>query len=187
MPRTIQCATCGTTTTMESSRCNNCDNAILRLTIFERRKFKARKDAIDVLDYPQDNVKTGHTPHYFKSLEWFYKLSIAAGMLLAIYLYLFAFNDFSEEELVMLSFVWVLALHFGSVGLYGEKAVKLVLKGEVNTFQEGLQKASIFLRPIPYMLYRFTKLSSPLWLSYLTALVWAILLVLFFVGIFPAL
>lgn len=183
--KVIQCPTCGGSSSPKEERCSYCGNYLLHLTIFERRKGK-------------EEGEERHEFKYFFSLKRLYQIAIGIGTIMAIYLYVIAFDDFSETELVNISPIWFLCIHFGISGLYTEKAATLILKREANTFAEGLQKATKGLSPIlvvliyivfipPFILLNLRKLSSPLLISLLTTIAWATILYIFLMGIFPSL
>lgn len=187
MEKIIQCPTCGGSSSPKSERCDFCGNYLLHLTIFEKK------------NEPGPAQNEGTPAHYFRSLKGLYQIMIAAGLLMAATLYLFMFNRFSETELVTLSPIWFLLTIFGTGGLFTEKAVRLILDKESPDFPSAIKKSAGSLSPIvqvfvfliflvPFFVFGLTKkFSSPLIITSLMTLVWAAVLYLFLMGIFPSL
>ncbi len=180
----VRCPSCGGSTPLDSPACQYCGSYLLRLSRLESpadpRPIKGRQDA------------------WFRSLAWIYRAALLIGVALFVTLYFVAFDSFSETELVTLSPVWFLLFNFGLSGLYAEEAVRLVLRGEAETFTRALAMSTesipllfrlgawlVFLPP--FALLNLKKVSSPLRLSVTTTLAWGALLYLFLVGIFPSL
>jgi hypothetical protein len=114
----------------------------------------------------------------------------------AIYLYVIDFDSFSETQLVHLSPLWFLSLHFGLSGLHAERAVRIILSGKATNFGEalviGLRESAPLPRLViwlvftpPFLVFQLNKMSSPLLISLVTSLIWGVMLYLFFLGIFP--
>jgi hypothetical protein len=169
---------------LDSLGCQYCGSYLLRLSRFESPA--------------QPQPVEGREDAWFRSLAWVYRIALVIGAALFVILYFVAFDSFSETELVTLSPVWFLLLNFGLSGLYAEKAVRLVLRGEAETFTSALATSTesipllfrlgawlVFLPP--FAVLNLKTVSSPLRLSVTTTLAWAALLYLFLVGIFPAL
>ena len=108
------------------------------------------------------------------------------------------FDSFSETELVQLSPLWFLALHFGISGLHAERAIHAILSGRAGSFAEGLNVSLKEVSPVhlvlvfivftpPFLFFRLDKLTSPLLVSTATTAIWAAILYLFFLGVFPSL
>jgi len=160
---------------------------LLHLTFLERRSPKSA-----------EQVERDEHFRYYNSLKWLYQLAIVVGLSMAVYIYLIAFDDFSETEMVNLSPLWFLLFNFGISGLYTEKAVRFILDHKANTFAEGLSMSTQSLIPLfrivvyivflpPFLLLSLKKLSSPLLISLLTTLFWGVGLYVFLMGIFPSL
>ena len=62
-----------------------------------------------------------------------YEFIFLAGLFGAVYLYGFSFDDFSETELVRLSYLWVAALVFGMHGLIASELNEIVASGQAAT------------------------------------------------------
>ena len=62
-----------------------------------------------------------------------YEAFIALGLGAAVYLYVVAFDDFSETALVRLSYVWVGVLAFGLHGRLASELSAAVAAGEAET------------------------------------------------------
>lgn len=67
-----------------------------------------------------------------------YEAFIALGMGAAVYLYLVAFDDFSETELVRLSYGWIGVLAFGLHGLLASQLSAAVAAGEAETTRAAI-------------------------------------------------
>ena len=184
--RTIQCPSCGAPSSPKSKQCDYCGNYLLHLTLFEKRKSPAPES--EDADFK-----------YFHSLRTIYRVSMYAGIAMAVVIYGFFFNDLSEDELVMLSPIWFLLIVFGACGLYAEQAVFLILEKEAKDFPDALGKAIgklksplnkifIFLVfALPGFVFGIRRnFSSPLIISGLTTLIWGAALYIFLVGIFPS-
>ncbi len=141
-----------------------------------------------------------------------YFLSLAGSLLAAILIYFVFFDSFSETTLIQMTAFWFLPLIFG---LYGLVATKIFKKGDAGTpsyadvgalNQHGglLQKtkqlgsaAGIGAMRIPYVslllmlgllpLTLSKKAQSPLQMALIGTAIWAGLLFVFLVVIFPML
>lgn len=91
--------------------------------------------------------------------RYFYLGTLIGGLLLMIYLYLLHFDDYSETELVKLSYYWSPLIVFGLFGLLG-----------VNRQDKGDDKGGG---------------DKPLRYAFLRTTVWITILILFFEYIFP--
>ena len=128
-----------------------------------------------------------------------FELVFLAGLFGAAYLYIFAFDDFSETELVRLSYLWVSAVVFGTHGLIATEVKEIMTTGEADD-----EKAALNVRKAMNDRSVLSKLASLLIWSYLVighlvswkrpwgvasmgALVWLGGLAFFFETIFPAL
>jgi hypothetical protein len=174
------CPSCGASCSPKVERCEYCSAYLIHLTPLER---------IGGEDAPGG---------YFRSLAWLYRVAAMAGVAGAIYLYAVDFDSFSETELVQLSPLWFLALHFGISGLHAERAIHAILSGRAGSFAEGLNVSLKEVSPVhlvlvfivftpPFLFFRLDKLTSPLLVSTATTAIWAAILYLFFLGVFPSL
>jgi len=93
--------------------------------------------------------------------RYFYLGTLIGGLLLMCYLYLLHFNDYSETELVRLSYYWSPLIVFGFFGLLG---VRRQDRGEYRGGGDN---------PLRYAVLRTT--------------VWITVLILFFEYVFPGL
>jgi len=182
---TYRCARCGASTAPHLERCEYCDAWLVHLTVFER------KDVLDEADRRVDVPR-------FRSLRGLYRAALAASVVGFVTLYFVAFDRFSERELVALSPAWFLGFQFGMSGLFTERALDAVLRGEARTFREGLLHATRASAPLvriavavvffpPFLLFGLRRFTSPLLLSLFTTLAWAALLYGFLFGVFPSL
>lgn len=186
--KAITCPSCGAPTPSQAPSCSYCGNYLLHLTPFERKAAPEQPE-------PKDT-----TIHYFRSLKQVYRIIMYAGIAMAVVIYFFMFDSFSETELVNISPIWFLMIIFGTCGLYTEKAVYLILNRQAETFSDALSKAlSKMKSPItillvylvfslPFLVFGVRKrYSSPLIISFLTTMLWAAALYFFFIAIFPEL
>lgn len=120
-----------------------------------------------------------------------YGLSIGAGAGMATYLYGFAFDQLSEAKLMRLTPVWMFFLVFGFYGLIAHSLWRAVARGQVTSPAEGVLR---WTRPVgalglPMLIMVFPFLVVRSRNSVVTALVgsliWAVLLGIFFVGLWP--
>ena len=124
------------------------------------------------------------------SLRFLYLLAIAAGITGAIYIYGFVFDDLSEEELILLSALWVLPTVFGAYGFVAEKLLSLMDEGNdlsiaraALIWTNALPVIGIFLL-LPFL---FVKGSNSISIAFFATLFWALLLLGFLAVIFPLL
>jgi hypothetical protein len=181
---TYRCARCGASTSPKLERCEYCDAWLVHLTVFERGE--------------RDDTAASEEVPRFRSLRGLYVAALVASGALLVVLYFVSFDKFSESELVALSPVWFLGFQFGVSGLFTERALDAVLRGDARTFREGLALATRKSAPLvglvvlvvffpPFLLFGLRRLTSPLLLSATTTLAWAALLYGFLYGIFPSL
>lgn len=119
-----------------------------------------------------------------------YQSSILAGIAVAVYTYGFAFDDLGEEELVRLSALWVLPIVFGIYGFVAERILELVDKGDNQSIAQATLIWTAALPIIGAVLllpFLFVKGSSSISIALRASLFWAVLMVGFFVLIFPLL
>lgn len=124
-----------------------------------------------------------------------YIASIAVGVLLPAYLYLVAFDSFSETALVHLTPAWMFPLVFG---YYGFVAQRLTRKLPTSRFENvadllfslikethgTLGKAFALLVYAPFIV---VKSRRPVLVALGGAAIWALILLVFFSFIFPSL
>ena len=128
-----------------------------------------------------------------------YELLFLAGLFGAVYLYAFAFDDFSETELVRLSYLWVAALVFGTHGLIASELNEIVAAGRATTTKEALavrkkmEGRSFLSKMVSVMMPSFLLVTAagsrqrPFFTAVLAAVLWIAGLAFFFEAIFPAL
>jgi hypothetical protein len=180
--KTIQCPSCGGSSAAKVEQCTYCGNYLLHLSPFERT-----------------HQGVAGTHPYFRSLKKLYRGAMVTGLALMILIYFVLFSRLSEDELVAVSPIWFLLIIFGAGGIYSEKAVGLILEKRANTFHSALIQSIKSLSPvlmvgmfvlflIPAILMGISKrLSSPLLITMIVTAVWALILYLFLMGIFPSL
>lgn len=122
-----------------------------------------------------------------------YITAIVLAVINFIYIYVFRFDDLTEEQLVLNSPLWVLLFIFGIYGTTISKLQKQINEGKYQTLREALVYSSesfgIFgpLRQLFFFPLFFLTLKSLFLTAFVSALIWAGLLVLFFQFIFPKL
>jgi len=107
------------------------------------------------------------------------------------------FDKLSETELVQLSSIWYSAIVFGLYGYVAEKIITIVIQGKAVDFRSAYKfwsnnlltnnillgiLARFFFFPFPI----FNKM-KPLPVAFVGAIIWGLLLIMFFKGVFPAL
>lgn len=126
-----------------------------------------------------------------------YPMLLGAGITMVIYIYLFAFNDFSETEMVRITPVWFFFIIFGLYGYFAEYMMNKVIVGEgknisaaYNKWLQGFLKRHLFtgfILAIILLPFSFIKLRNSLLIAFIGSVIWGILLYIFFAAIFPAL
>lgn len=122
-----------------------------------------------------------------------YRVVLAGGLLLAVYIYGFAFDSHSEEELVQLTFVWFTAIVFGISGLTAVSLIeRLKYQPEKPLRKElisTLKPFGIFSLPGQILLFPmfFVNVRNSFVLASISAMFWLAILALFFILIFPSL
>lgn len=123
---------------------------------------------------------------------------MSLGFFAALYLYVFHFDDFSETELVQLSYVWLPLIIFGTHGLiaYGvqqaraagaptnKEAVAAWLQREDRSV---LDRLSLLFLPSYHGVAALMGGQNPFWVAAAAALLWSLGLIFFFEAIFPSL
>ena len=122
-----------------------------------------------------------------------YITAIVLALINFIYIYLFKFDSLSEEKLVLYTPAWLLLFIFGIYGLLSSKLMKQVNEGKYQNTREALVQSSksfgIFgpLGQIFFFPLIFLNLKNTFLLVIVSTLIWAAMLVLFFLFIFPEL
>ena len=125
-----------------------------------------------------------------------YPALILAGVAAVLYIYGYAFDDFSETELVRITPLWFFAITFGTYGYVAEKMLDRVAAGRepniaaayVNWRAENFKAHPMTAMLLSLLLITFTyvKTTSSLLTAFLGSAAWGVLLWIFFTGIFPA-
>ena len=113
-----------------------------------------------------------------------YTLSFILSLSLAIYLYLIAFDDFSESQLIQYSYLWLSLLIFS---WYGRKAIKIKqalnqrhqLKKELQGLVYARQMIGMLALVFLFPLFKYEKW-SPFQMALSGSLVWLIFLEVFY-------
>lgn len=127
-----------------------------------------------------------------------YEFLFLLGLVAMIYLYTVAFDDYSETELVQLSYGWLALVVFGAHGLIASEIAALQ-EADGLTYAEARRARGQQPRRSPFSyMATFFMLSfevvrklfggrSPFWLATAATVLWLGALFLFLEGIFPAL
>jgi len=148
-----------------------------------------------------DDEKQNPFTSIFKNRQFrvkaLYPILLALGILIAIYIYGFAFDSFSETQLVSITPLWFFFIVFGGYGYFAESMMKrIVEKGEQNLSQAykkwvgGFLHAHLFLGLMAVIIlspFAFIKTRNSLLIAFAGSAMWGILLLIFFQAIFPAL
>lgn len=118
---------------------------------------------------------------------------------MACYLYFMAFDNFSETELVRLSYGWVTLLIFGAHGLIATEVNTIMASDEASTVQEALsirsknkgrsllsRLSSLFIWSV-FLVQMLSDMRRPFLFALLAAIIWGGGLAFFFEAIFPSL
>jgi len=168
----MNCINCGAPINPHRENCEYCDTYfnISKLNIFKNKKI--RKKAI-------------------------YPTFLFFGLFTVVAVYLVFFDNFSETELVQITPIWYFAIVLGLYGYKAEDLVNDIVNRKADNFRDAYLKwkhrlyenniligflLSILFFPFPF----FTKI-TPFSTALIGALIWGILLAVFFTGIFPAL
>jgi hypothetical protein len=126
-----------------------------------------------------------------------YPILLILGIAIAIYIYGFAFDDFSETELVSLTPLWFFFIIFGFYGYFAEYLMKKVISHKGGNLSDAYKRwtvkflklhlflgvlGMIFLLP-----FAFIRTRNSLLIAFAGSALWGILLLIFFQAIFPAL
>ena len=128
-----------------------------------------------------------------------YEFFFLAGVFGAVYLYAFHFDDFSETELVRVSYLWIAALVFGAHGISATEVKALMDAGQAETYHAAItargkqenrsflsRLAGVFL-PSYLGIMALFKMKQPLLVALTAVVGWIFVLFLFLEGIFPSL
>jgi len=128
-----------------------------------------------------------------------YPALILIGVVIALFIYGFAFDSLSETALVRLTPLWFFSITFGGFGYLAEKLLPQVTSGQAKTLAEayrGWREAFFDEHPLAGLLlglllfpfsYFYFRTRSSLLIAFAGSAVWGVLLLVFFNGIFPAL
>jgi hypothetical protein len=140
---------------------------------------------------PERNLESYRNKKKHSSL---YSTCIIIGVCIAIYIYVFNFDNYSETLLVQLTILWLIPIVFG---YYGFIAQWMHLNFEKRQFIKPIdllksvsKKLPVFvIRPLFNMVHfpLFIINKSPLFIAISGSLIWCIWLLIFFVVIFPKL
>ena len=122
-----------------------------------------------------------------------YPLCIVIALANFVYIYGFRFDDMSEEHLVLYTPLWFLVFIFGIYGIVTEKLIELVKERKTENLRGALLQScksfgilGVFGQLIFFPLF-FMSGDNKLKISAISALIWGLLLFIFFKVIFPEL
>lgn len=144
---------------------------------------------------PQPQPKAQPLPAGAKRWSTFYAISITIGVLIAGYIYLIAFDEFSETRLVQITPVWFFPIVFGYYGFVAQRmAAKLPESGFdrvanllffiIRETQGSVGKLFGLVVHAPFII---VKSKRPMLVAFGGAAIWAVMLFVFFTFIFPKL
>jgi ribosomal protein L40E len=144
---------------------------------------------------PQTQPKARTLPAGAKRWSAFYAISITIGVLIAGYIYLIAFDEFSETRLVQITPVWFFPIVFGYYGFVAQRmAAKLpesgfdrvanLLFSIIKETQGSVGKLFGLVVHAPFII---VKSKRPILVAFGGAAIWAVMLFVFFTFIFPKL
>ena len=119
-----------------------------------------------------------------------YRFAIIIGITGAAYIYGVAFNELSEEQLVQLTAFWLLPIVFGIYGFVAEKLLRLKEQDDELTIARA---ALIWTNALPFvgivllLPFLIIRGKNAITIAFLATLLWALLLVVFFLVLFPLL
>ncbi|GHF50529.1 hypothetical protein GCM10018783_18920 [Streptomyces griseosporeus] len=123
------------------------------------------------------------------ALSALYVIALLIGVTAAGFIYLVSFDEFSEEELVTVTPLWFFPVVFGLYGLVSQRLLRRAADGHGTdgrltraTVRVAGPVAGLMLLPFLAVKWR-----SSLMVSLVAAVVWALLLWLFFAVVFPSL
>ena len=149
----------------------------------------ASKPSADSATIPIPNHTTNPEATYTGTLV--YNLAILVALVLIVYIYGIAFDDFSEVQLVQGTILWYLPFVFG---IYGRTAAKLhQARYRGVEIKKYLFRVSLLVRYtgmlglvffFPFLVWRKR---SPFRIALLGSAIWLVLLEFFFLAIWPSL
>lgn len=124
-----------------------------------------------------------------------YSTALIIGIGIAVYIYVFNFDSFSESELVGLTALWVFPIAFGYYGFMAQWLQDKLKDSEHENVAKLMsyeihRLPSFFIRPIFGFLHLpllIVNNNKPMVSALVGSVMWVILLVGFFVVIFPSL
>jgi hypothetical protein len=121
-----------------------------------------------------------------------YSTFILIGVCIAVYIYVFNFENYSETMLVKGTVLWLFPIIFGYYGFIAQwmhlNFEKHKLRKPVDLFKSMSNKLPVLIiRPLFNMLHfpLYIPNKSPLFLAISGSVIWAVWLMIFFVVIFP--
>lgn len=148
------------------------------------------------------NVDGGSYVHrFFKNKNFrvkaLYPILLFLGIAIAVYIYGFAFDDFSETQLVSITPLWFFFIIFGGYGYFAEFLMKRVIDGEGDNLNDAYKRWTFkflkfsfalgILAMIVLVPFAFIRTRNSLLIAFAGSALWGILLLIFFQAIFPAL
>ena len=138
-------------------------------------------------------------------MKTLYQIAVAAGIGIAVYFYLFNFDNMSETELVNSVLYWYIPLVFGLFGLTALRVKKTADENTTSTIKllfsnkDGMLLAltiivllvsslfGVVVFFIPLVIFKPTSNNFDLKVALFGTLVWLLLLLIFFKVLWPAL
>jgi hypothetical protein len=135
-------------------------------------------------------VRPAPVPAAHAQLTVLYSVLLTGGICLMILIYTVFFDDLSESELVTITPLWFFPIVFGVYGLIAQRLISRMAQGRASGLAEAARLSggtfglAVLLGLFPFLFLRWR---SPLLITAVAALFWAVLLFFFFAVVFPAL
>jgi len=169
------CINCGAPLDLKNKICRYCGTAIII----------NKKNPLSLLKFKKFRVKG------------LYPLLLFSGLAVLFYIYGIAFNTFSETLLIQITPLWFFPIVFGSYGYFAEFLMSKVVNDEGKSISDAYNKwinnylkRHIFSGMVLTVLmlpFSFLKFKNSLLIALTGSMIWGVLLIIFFNGIFPAL
>lgn len=126
-----------------------------------------------------------------------YPILIGMGIAIVLNIYLFAFNNLSETQLVAFTPLWFFLIIFGLYGYFAEFLMNRIIVGKGKNIPDAYNKwlgpfvkRHILLGLVLMLIlspFSFIRTRNSLLVAFTGSVIWGILLLIFFTGIFPSL
>jgi len=168
----------------------------LALTGGNEEKAKHQYILLRVEQIKNDQEPAGETPPSTgKMYSSIYFTSIIIGIVIAAYIYLINFDNFSEEMLMLITPLWFFPIIFGYYGFVSQRMAAKLEKSHFENvadllfsiIQESSGTAGKLISLFVHAPFIIIKSKKPVLVALGGSIIWAVLLVVFFAFIFPTL